>query len=96
MKTDKLARFLALADKGRAFQDFTNDLATQAWFDALETRLTNDIAAGAMTLSSDQMRALAVALQTTKSLRNFIKSSVATGQRAEQDYAKLAGANTDA
>lgn len=96
MRTDKLARLLASSDKGRTIEALVADPFVAEFFDAAESRIINDIASGSMALSPDALRALAVALRTTRDLRTFLKVAVQDGQRAEKAYSEITGKMTNA
>lgn len=92
MSQDKLFKLLQIADKKRSIAALHESLDVQEFFSRLEERLINDMATGALVLTTDQLRAIAVALDTTRKLRAFLKAAAGDAKRAEQDYAKLTGA----
>lgn len=92
MSQDKLAKLLQLADKKRPLAALYESADIRDFFDGVEERLVNDMATGAVSLTTEQLRAIAVALDTTRKLRAFLKAAAGDAKRAEQDYAKLTGA----
>lgn len=92
MTQDKLAKLLQLSEKKRPIAALYESADIKEFFDGMEERLVNDMASGAVSLTTEQLRAHAVALDTTRKLRAFLKTAAGDAKRAEQEYAKLAGA----